>query len=67
MPYSEKELDEIQYDPVRMKAYFWHVAMHAKRRARDGTHYLDKETEERFATSILENLDALVESCLLKR
>lgn len=34
MPYTEKELEEIERDPVRLRAYVWHVAMNAQRIAR---------------------------------
>ena len=32
--YSEQEMHEIGRDPVRLRAYFWRVAMNAKRTAR---------------------------------
>ncbi len=34
MPYSEQEIEEISRDPVRLRAYFWKVAMNAQRQAR---------------------------------
>lgn len=67
MPYTEEALDEMQYDPVRMKAYFWHLAMKAKQRAAKKETCIDPELEERFANTILENIDTLIESCLLER
>src|SRR6185437_4068032 len=35
MPYSEAELDEIGGDPARLRAYWWLMAMHHKRLARE--------------------------------
>jgi len=64
MTYSDEHLEEIESDPIRLRAYFWNVAMQAKRRAANGTHYLNKESEEQFAQTILDNIDALVESSL---
>lgn len=34
MSYSEAQLEDIERDPVRLRAYFWHVAMNAQRIAR---------------------------------
>ncbi len=34
MPYSGEELEEIERDPARLRAYFWHIAMHNRRLAR---------------------------------
>jgi hypothetical protein len=34
-PYSAETLDEIQDDPVRIRCYFWRVAMAARRRAKE--------------------------------
>ena len=33
MPYTEEDLRDIERDPVRLRAYFWKVAMNAKREA----------------------------------
>ena len=33
-PYSEEALNEIECDPVRLRAYFWRVAMSARYRAK---------------------------------
>jgi len=86
MPYSEKEFDEIERNPVRRRAYFWHVAMSAQRTARRNralsrrlavahpvTNYKPVFEEghdllaeaahmDRFAKSILDNIDLLVET-----
>lgn len=34
MPYSERDLEEIGRDPVRLRAYFWHMEQHWRRLAR---------------------------------
>lgn len=34
MPYSEQEMQDICRDPERLCAYFWRVAMNAKRTAK---------------------------------
>lgn len=34
MPYSERELEEIGRDPVRLRAYVWHMEQHWRRLAR---------------------------------
>lgn len=33
MPYSDKELDAMQYDPIATRGYYWRCAMAARRRA----------------------------------
>lgn len=33
MPYSEAELEAMQYDPLALARYFWRVAMGCRRRA----------------------------------
>src|SRR5271169_6500991 len=35
MTYSAETLGEIEHDPVRLRCYFWHVAMAARRRAKE--------------------------------
>lgn len=34
MPYSERDLEEIGRDPVRLRAWVWHMVQHHKRLAR---------------------------------
>lgn len=34
MPYSDQEMHEIERDPVRLKAYFWHMIQHWRRMGR---------------------------------
>jgi hypothetical protein len=73
MPYSGEELDEIGRDPVRLRGYFWRVAMGARLRAararEDAQKGLTRDLrwaslEEDVSRIILDNLDALVESSL---
>ena len=33
MPYSEQDMYEIERDPVRLKAYYWHMVHHWRRLA----------------------------------
>lgn len=35
MPYSEQELEDIGRDPVRLRAWWWHMSMHDERLARN--------------------------------
>jgi hypothetical protein len=86
MPYSAEHMAEIEHDPVRIKCYYWYVAMNARRRARQRRQAVrtqavyssfvafDQVTdnareelrradhEEQFASVILDNIDAMVES-----
>lgn len=90
MPYSDQELEEIERDPERLRAWWWHMAMHHKRLARKYrersrstgeshpvTNYRPQFEEgfdlvrwarvlESVSGAILENMDALVESTLVK-
>ena len=76
MAYTGEQLDEIERDPVRLRAYFWRVAMANKvlaarkreeaRRASfgDGMRLLQQaRASQRFSLIILEHMDALVASC----
>jgi hypothetical protein len=61
--WAEAELAEVARDPVRLRAYFWCVAMSARRKAtRQRSRHLMA-----FSEHILDNLDALVETTLEKR
>jgi len=74
MPYSDQQMREIERCPVRLRAYYWRVAMNARRMAADQRgrtrrgfvppETLGPDTLERFAGSILENIDALVSTTL---
>lgn len=66
---------EIETDPVRLRGYFWRVAtdcrqMAAIRRNQIQRGFLSEEcalrpeTLERFANTVLENIDVLVSSTL---
>lgn len=35
MPYSDKDLSEIGLNPVRLRAYYWHMEKHWRRLARE--------------------------------
>lgn len=35
MPYSEHDLNEIGRDPIRLRAFYWHMEQHWKRLARE--------------------------------
>ena len=62
MPYSDADFYEIDRDPVRMKAYFWHSAQRLKVMAsRENLPYL-----ARAADAILESLDQIVEATIIK-
>lgn len=78
MSYSESEMDEIERDPVRLRGYFWRVAMTNKRLAAQsrkeartasydqGARLIhDAEVSEAFSQAILDNLDVLVKSSLV--
>jgi hypothetical protein len=75
--YSGKELDDISRDRDRLRAYFWRVAMNARRIAAENrrTSRANRATfdegrdlmhwasvMDRVSTIVLDNLDALVES-----
>jgi hypothetical protein len=75
MTYTSEQLEEIEKDPERLRAMFWRVAMSNRQRAGqqreearrapfdDGPRLLrEAEISERFAATILENLDAFVEA-----
>lgn len=88
MPYTEKELYAMEFDPIKAKQYFWRCAMGMRRTAKQNrlasratgvshpvTNYKyafeegrDLITEakhlDRVADAVLENIDALVQSCL---
>jgi hypothetical protein len=79
MAYTGEQLEEIERDPVRLRAYFWRVAMANKvlaarkreeaRRAsfEDGPRLLQEAySSQRFSLVILEHMDALVESCVCR-
>lgn len=70
VPYSEEFFSEIEYDPVRMKCYYWKVAMLARKRAyryKVEHKFRKAEFENRLADAILDNLDALVESTVKEK
>lgn len=75
MVYTDKQMREIETDPVRLRGYFWRVAtsarqMAAERRNQAQRGFLPEEcavrpdTLDRFADSVLENIDALVRNTL---
>lgn len=75
MVYTDKQMREIETDPVRLRGYFWRVAtnarqMAAERRNQAQRGFLSEEcavrpdTLERFANSVMENIDVLVSSTL---
>lgn len=90
MPYSDRELREIERDPVRLRAWWWHMAQHHRRLAREYRHKSQStgkwhpvtnysyefakgrkdirwaNTLDRVSAMVLENIDALVESTLVK-
>jgi hypothetical protein len=35
MPYSDQEMEEIARDPTRLRAWWWHIAKHNQRLARN--------------------------------
>jgi hypothetical protein len=35
MPYSETDMEAIERDPVRLRAYYWHMTQHWRRMARE--------------------------------
>lgn len=63
MPYSEEELDAMQYDPVVMRAYFWRVAMGAKRRSL----VTKREIIERGRYSVVPHFRGVYEEDVRKR
>lgn len=75
MIYTDKQMRKIEADPIRLRGYFWRVATNARqmaavRRNEARRGFLPEEsalrpdTLERFADSVMENIDVLVSSTL---
>jgi hypothetical protein len=62
MPYSDDDMFEIERDPVRLKAYFWHIAQHWRRMATQhrARSQAMEENIEAFEQKILPAGDRLV-------
>ena len=77
--YTDEEMEEIEADPVRLKAYFWRMSKHWTRLAATYREEARKvsfdeglekirwaKTLDTTAGVLLENLDAFVESTVRK-
>lgn len=75
MPFSEEQLEEMQYDKNKLRGYFWHVAMLARRRAALARNrkvipsewHETEAANKRFSEHIFDSLEELVESCYIER
>lgn len=63
--YTDKELKEIERDPVRLRAYFWRIAWSWRLLSKDKDYAHLAPHLANAAEAILENLDSIVDSALV--
>lgn len=57
MPYTAKQMEAICRDPIRLRGYFWHVAMNAKRMAKEHRRQLKHQGKTYSPTGFKEVFD----------